>query len=59
MTVRKHERDYADIRRHLRDDHGVDARGSVKLSTFLRHRTLHTKNVTKVQHTHAERSTKP
>jgi hypothetical protein len=42
-VIRRHERAYADIRRHLRLDHGVQAGGVVKLSTYIRHRTLHAK----------------
>lgn len=56
MKVRQHERDYADIRRHLRDDHGVPARGTVRLATFLKHRDLHAKGVAVAPHEHAERA---
>ena len=52
---RPHERDYADIRAHLRRDHGVQSSGTVRLATFLRHRWLHDKGIMAVPHTHAPR----
>lgn len=58
MITRRHERDYADIRTHLRNDHGVQAVGMVRLATFLRHRRLHSNpggHVDRVSHTHGPR----
>jgi hypothetical protein len=62
MTVeRRHERDYADIRTHLRHDHGVQAYGTVRAATFLLHHHLHAGtglykgHRPVVEHTHAER----
>lgn len=52
IATRKHERAYADIRTHLRSDHGVSVSGTVRLSTFLRHRALHRKGVAAVPHVH-------
>lgn len=58
VVVRRHERDYTDIRRHLRTDHGVPARGAVRLATFIHHRCLHTEGCVTVEHDHAERTTR-
>lgn len=58
---RRHERDYVDIRAHLRLDHGVQVSGSVRLATFMLHRALHErtlgyrKHVPIVPHTHTEK----
>ena len=54
-VVRPHERDYADLRTHLRRDHNVQANGTVRLATFLRHQWLHGKGIMAVPHTHAPR----
>jgi hypothetical protein len=55
MITVKHERDIKNINAHLRHQHGVDARGTVRLATFLRHRRLHSKGHMAVEHQHAER----
>jgi hypothetical protein len=52
MTARQHERQYADIRTHLRTDHAVTVTATVTLATFLRHRRLHAAGA---DHTHDRR----